>query len=1400
MASTMLGENKQEFVNRLNEDGLLFDRSDFDENGNYIAFDAEKNTDYYDKFYGYDKSRSKEAYTEIKEAVESGSVIDTIVATASNIGAAPELIAESFGELAMYMNPYGLTAQIGNYANRNLEERINNKPDLEAQDYAISISAAVAEGLIGKLAIDKLVKVKPIIDKVAKVDPAKATSLTGKIVKRVGATSGAVATESIEEFTQEILQNVGSKLGTDKAGEILSKEGIEEATVAGLLGGIAGGGIRAGVEVVDAIKPEADREKIKGVAADKQKVNEFRKRMEETEEGSQERQDLEREIEEYDAKSQAKAKMTNEEFQEYSDLESEVDNLNKEGLDLVKEMEEATEERKSEINKELDVIREKKKKPQERMREIDGLDTLTFTGEEDTIYDEFSDTNRYFAKQNQEPVLKQEETIEDKPATNETIQELDTEEVTFKPREKNANETSQDIRQDIDRVFKEDGSIDPLLKDTVTKSSVSWASPKGKLKNVIGRMEQYLAKASKDKSKHIGGIVNKDGVIPESIKDTIPTAVLHTYSNLSNEFLEGVGLDRLYNDVGEAIIRSTGLKPEFKENDADNNQRLALTVGIAVVDSMIAAGLFEKETTSIDGNKKVTNIKHNESISAIGKDLYKLSSKLGVNISTRPTFDGEVKPKPEYQPGSSKLIREAINNASQTKFKVNSKLRELFLSLDRQEALEMAGWKDPKTVQANLRESQKRSNEGIERNYDNAIEFIKEAGDKSFTYEYTMWENMRLGMTNTIFNPQRDKQFARALLQIGDEVKVTEKNKTNFFRAVLLAVEGQKIERLSDEQINTLIGEMKEPESYKGSEGLLKLYAYNEYQNYLKSPESFATALHMEVDGVTNGFYYQLLNFPIGNMVEKYGRAVGIFSDKDDSFTNYFGNGGKDIYEFSGEVMKSTAKNIPTYNLLFSENGLMNIRSIMKQPTMNYLYGSGKDAISNLTADTIYEELLSKVTGNNSESQNAFTVLLMLSEPRLSIEQARKRVKDKLSRDGENSLLEFKISQKHEDNIKKNLALTYGNLAYSAVDSNFGDIKKEAGSIATFAGKVSSLFEDVFVNNKFDETLKQIYGGNYKKKKSSLEPKMTTLDGGKVSVYKTEKTIKEEHGQLSSFYHPDTKHPKRVSLKGQSLVTTHARPIVKLNQANDAWTMANNQKSSNGMLSVFDAVITNIQEINKEQETYNKASTSQIDSYSHYKAVIDLYKDAKAKIANLDTIINDGKEKNIPVQELIAYRNRLEIELNRLNKEAQDIEAKDTKLREQRKKIQGYKIQQVSGVNTNTGYVENTLQDYRLPEMAEFNKENVKPYLESVIKHTSGESSKLLDALIGLLDGNKKILIGEQKGKSTFVQDKDAYIFILDPNGSLSDVSHEMIHALTALAFKDVDFRNKYASTLSKIE
>lgn len=212
--------------------------------------------------YGYDDSAIQEYGEDFKKTMfdPNASVLDKVGVFLKGAQYAPEILANSSGDMLMAALPGGLPMMLASSANDFIEARAEIKggrDKLNWQDYGIALGAGAVYSYVNKFTGGNagLKSTKDAVKQVAGALDEAAVRTIGQNLRSYAKNVGkAGVEEGVEEIIQGMAETVGAKLATEKQNEILSMDTLKEQALSGTLGFWGAAGPKAVVSPVQALR------------------------------------------------------------------------------------------------------------------------------------------------------------------------------------------------------------------------------------------------------------------------------------------------------------------------------------------------------------------------------------------------------------------------------------------------------------------------------------------------------------------------------------------------------------------------------------------------------------------------------------------------------------------------------------------------------------------------------------------------------------------------------------------------------------------------------------------------------------------------------------------------------------------------------------------------------------------------------------------------------------------------------------------------------------------------------------------------------------------------------------------------------------------------------------------
>lgn len=482
--------------------------------------------------------------------------------------------------------------------------------------------------------------------------------------------------------------------------------------------------------------------------------------------------------------------------------------------------------------------------------------------------------------------------------------------------------------------------------------------------------------------------------------------------------------------VGEGIIKNLGIK--VKETQAKD--ALATSLGMSALKGYVGTALNDvayvpsaedkqngMKATSIDmiiGNPELL-----KTLKAAKEANKFMEDTLGVSVKSGSTYRNGKKSKPRAvtihnapHQDAPKDHTDVVNRLENTAFKFNSGnavLLKMFMNnkgqLDIKALIErIIGSKDGISNKDDM-DSYEAQEFALERSLQAYVDATADVGNGNLFFDWFIAKNHRMHLDSTGINPQTDKHIARWLLTASnssvditlDDIDAVLEDNTGsmtaktFAYAITQAFDGADgvpgVDKDSEDKILKSAKALLDPD-VTSEERLYEMakkadhigHAALAIANIIKfrnSKGTFTSDMVMEVDGLTNGFAFRAMQFPVNSeespvSMEEWLEKVGILREDSESgmydlesMNSARDNGQDDVYISTGGILAKQIKGakakligvdgawvklfekhkmLPDFSSDISEDeGLRKfIRNLMKSPVMIFGYAAGLDKIS----------------------------------------------------------------------------------------------------------------------------------------------------------------------------------------------------------------------------------------------------------------------------------------------------------------------------------------------------------------------------------------------------------------------------------------------------------------------
>ena len=383
--------------------------------------------------------------------------------------------------------------------------------------------------------------------------------------------------------------------------------------------------------------------------------------------------------------------------------------------------------------------------------------------------------------------------------------------------------------------------------------------------------------------------------------------------------------------IGTDVINMLNLKDSDKASIVKQNA-IRMAIGFAAINAMENSGVITIEFVDGKAVAKPTGLKI--------KLPYELKTHVNTQSYVTPRIGSEQKQRDiqtvdrNEQFTATKKQLDGIKKLESVNYRVNIDFVNFLdkMAIDEKDMLEVEGYSDDKSQAQTL---------------DKLREFIGEAGDSIFQYDYKIGTNSRGYIIQNVANFQSDKAFARNLITFENN-KI---RKQKVYKAAFVQAFGFKLSEVG--MFNSLVQEVENATSradmlalakkYNGMHTLLAIHDYKDV--YLKSDKK-ASNLYIEVDGKTNGYSFgimQLKSYDINKLAQ-----VGLFTPETENLKL------DDVYEETVTFLKNTlgkalSGKVPVGMTVQEYYGLKINRSLIKKAFQEFIYGAGeKSMIANM--------------------------------------------------------------------------------------------------------------------------------------------------------------------------------------------------------------------------------------------------------------------------------------------------------------------------------------------------------------------------------------------------------------------------------------------------------------------
>lgn len=559
-----------------------------------------------------------------------------------------------------------------------------------------------------------------------------------------------------------------------------------------------------------------------------------------------------------------------------------------------------------------------------------------------------------------------------------------------------------------------------------------------------------------------------------------------------------------------------------------------------------------------------------------------------------------------------KKLAEALKKKNQEPNFLRINMYEIISVMSPDLFLQIAGVKvvDDNTMHINNRRSQEAKNDGLERDYWNIREFIEttwsDAGlELPIFLQHVAWKNQRVGIENTVLNPQTSKIARHLLTRETWRTEVNPTNSTSFdnFKLRVLEGFGVKTDKQSNEKslqqwestvnndvvkagVDALVylrsnrgSELSLEQQQaiasavaKGGENMKTLDALNalaDLKMWEQQPEgvdkkaTFTTELVGEVDGVTNG--PMLTNLLMGaasipgllfQLINKGG-----FFQQEAGFENYNvyrgSDGVMDLYESTTKLVLDAIRpkaKTPDFEAIWAFTGAMEDgegkvvkagRNIIKRPITALHFGSAPSKAVDGMADDFVQAVFKQIEKYHQEGRDVSGLVKHLNN--MMGLKGDKAIPANIP-SSELMNLEFKEAQINR--LKKHFNDHMGKPTIKVLKTQFESVMERKRSINGTAGLLFGMYNAVYQSMR-QEYLNELVQSGVMDVDAKGNPKWDLSQEQEAEIEKRIKKLRPLLGTAMSQLSRDVGSGLSISKTQQQLSNNHLhRSRVQFNKAN----------------------------------------------------------------------------------------------------------------------------------------------------------------------------------------------------------------------------------------------------------
>lgn len=500
----------------------------------------------------------------------------------------------------------------------------------------------------------------------------------------------------------------------------------------------------------------------------------------------------------------------------------------------------------------------------------------------------------------------------------------------------------------------------------------------------------------------------------------------------------GVTVSAISDRLGRLILNNAGITVNKQQGNVAQYDRLASGLGLYAIQYMAQLGYVNVTNVSEHlpsklrsqsismikfTGKSVKSIRDNYLGSTSVKGFKELFKNEDASKISEPRIEKAKLPRKMHLRNSmglmnvSAYVKHVLSKLWNVEYEINIELAD-FIKEHRDSIAKKLGYTD-KTEFTYMSRDMADSAEGINKSIDTQLDyFLKYAEEfktnkKPYMFNWFVSKNGRLFMDSTTLNPQTGKEIQRFLCMPSNIKRVFNPTNDEHIKAEAFAIAqafdalgtDKDIAQLGETFNNFTVEQLKQLQldiaTMSNKEFAVKYSKYgfhaienfgqslNVVQHLIRKKEangkSFETWLAVENDSTTSGYFLRMLQFPITEVLAKFGTKVGIIEENSNvTGTSMHGlkktEGFLDIYKTTAQAMADFIPDINTtglsdyfkkssinaneltilYRLMHDALPAMKdgkvskeLRTLMKDPTMTFGYTAGSTTIKRNLSEKI---------------------------------------------------------------------------------------------------------------------------------------------------------------------------------------------------------------------------------------------------------------------------------------------------------------------------------------------------------------------------------------------------------------------------------------------------------------